>query len=61
MFLIILLVALTVWAIVSTVVVARRDGYGARAIDWTRVAEYGVHHRDSVDPLQGAESSMTYR
>lgn len=39
MVLLIALLALSVWAIVATVVVVRRDGYRAVPTDWTRVAE----------------------
>ncbi|MGM1018653.1 MAG: hypothetical protein ACQEW8_14055 [Actinomycetota bacterium] len=40
MMFLLLLAALALWCVVHTVLVVRRDGYGARPTDWTRVAEY---------------------
>ncbi|WP_243229253.1 hypothetical protein [Microbacterium sp. CIAB417] len=54
MFLVIVLVALSVWGIVWSVIDVRRDGYGQRPTDWSRVAG-----RD--DAIQRAESSVAYR
>jgi hypothetical protein len=50
-----LLIALSVWGIVWTIIDVRRDGYRRRDTDWTRVAG-----RDD-DALRRAESATTYR
>lgn len=62
MFLLLLLSALALWAVVSTVVAVRADGYGARPTNWTRVAEHGEPSLGSQpDPLQRAGSTRVYR
>lgn len=53
MFLIIALIALAVWALVSTVIELRRDGYRRVPTDWSRVAD-----RDALDR---AETGRVYR
>ncbi len=53
MVLLILLAALSLWALVATVVELRRDGYRATPTDWTRVVDR--------EPLRGAESGHVYR
>lgn len=40
MILLLILIALAIWAAVSTVVAVRQDGHGPIATDWTRVAEH---------------------
>ncbi len=39
MIFLLLLAALVIWAAVATIIEVRRDGYCARATDWTLVAE----------------------
>lgn len=55
MLLVILLIALSLWGVVWAIIDVRRDGYGHRATDWSRVAG-----RDDA-ALQRAESVTTYR
>lgn len=55
MFIVILLLALSLWGAVWAIVDVRRDGYGQRATDWSRVAG-----RED-DALQRAESMTAYR
>ena len=53
MILIIFLAAITMWAIVAGIIEIRRDGYGQRPTDWSRVAGRDALHR--------AESGHAYR
>ncbi|MCI1018852.1 hypothetical protein HWD99_09465 [Microbacterium sp. C5A9] len=53
MVILILLLALSAWAIVATVVELRRDGYRQEPTDWTRLG--------GRDTLDRAESGHTYR
>lgn len=39
MFIILLLIALSIWGVVATVIDVRRDGYRATPTDWSRVAQ----------------------
>ncbi|WP_182255189.1 hypothetical protein [Microbacterium esteraromaticum] len=39
MFIVLIIAALALWALVATVVELRRDGFRRSATDWTRVAE----------------------
>lgn len=55
MFLLIIISALALWAIIATFIELRRDGYRAVATDWSRVGA-----RDT-SPLQQAESMTSYR
>ncbi|WP_281731691.1 hypothetical protein [Microbacterium croceum] len=41
MILLIALAALAIWAVITTVVEVRRDGYRATPTDWSRVADHG--------------------
>ena len=50
MFIVILLAAIALIAIVATFVEVRRDGFHAVATDWARVAEHDA-----------AQSAVTYR
>lgn len=54
MSIVILLIALSVWGVAWVIVDVRRDGYGQRATDWSRVAGHD-------DALQRAESTTSYR
>ena len=53
MILLLALLALSVWAVVATVVELRRDGYRRQPTDWSRVADR--------DPLTDAQSGHVYR
>lgn len=55
MLIVILLIALSVWGVAWAIIDVRRDGYGQRATDWSRVAG-----RED-EALQRAESVTTYR
>ncbi|GAB3596412.1 hypothetical protein [Microbacterium tumbae] len=39
MLFVLLLAALSLWAVIATLIEVRRDGYRARETDWSRVAE----------------------
>lgn len=53
MFIVIVIGALAVWALIATVVELRRDGYRARPTDWSRLG--------GIDPLHRAEHGGSYR
>lgn len=53
MLLLILLLALAIWALVATFVELRRDGYRRTPTDWSRVAEQ--------DALSQADPGHVYR
>ncbi|WP_200903819.1 hypothetical protein [Microbacterium sp. GCS4] len=53
MILLIALLALSLWAVVATVVEIRRDGYRRQPTDWGRVA--------GRDALDDAQSGHAYR
>lgn len=53
MLLLIILLALLIWAAVTVILDVRRDGYRQTRTDWNRVAEH--------DPIDAAEVGHVYR
>lgn len=55
MFLVIIIAALALWALIATVVELRRDGYRRTPTDWSRTPD------GRPDAMQRAEFGAVYR